>query len=182
MNWINTNQRYGTLSITMHWLMVLLIIAVFASIELRELFEKGTENRDMFKSLHFMFGLTVFALVWIRLIMMLQQVTPAIMPTSTEIQMKVAKAVHVFLYLIMIGMPISGWLILSAAGKPIPFYGYELPALIDKNKEIAELIEEVHETVGEAGYFIIGLHAAAALYHHYIMGDNTLSRMLPEKD
>ena len=60
---------------------------------------------------------------------------------------------HVALYALMIGMPLAGWLILSAEGKPIPFFGLQLPALISENRPLAKLIEEVHETVGTLGYF-----------------------------
>jgi cytochrome b561 len=68
---------------------------------------------------------------------------------------------------------------LSAAGKPIPFFGLELPPLIGENKELAKTIKEVHETGGTVGYYLIGLHTAAALFHHYLVRDNTLRRMLP---
>ncbi|HLF95708.1 MAG TPA: cytochrome b/b6 domain-containing protein [Methylococcaceae bacterium] len=57
-----------------------------------------------------------------------------------------------------------------------------MPALVGESKYLAELIEEVHETAGTVGYFLIGLHAAAALFHHYVVGDNTLRRMLPNLD
>jgi cytochrome b561 len=79
----------------------------------------------------------------------------------------------------MIAMPILGWLILSAEGDPIPFWGLELPPLTAPDKEFAEQLEEVHETIGNVGYFLIGAHAAAALFHHYVMKDNTLIRILP---
>ena len=82
----------------------------------------------------------------------------------------------------MLGMPLAGWLILSAAGKPIPFFGIHLPALIAENKDLSKLIKEVHETVGTIGYFLIGLHALAALFHHYVLRDNTLLRMLPGRN
>ncbi|MBP6682250.1 MAG: cytochrome b/b6 domain-containing protein, partial [Halioglobus sp.] len=67
MGMINTRDRYGTLSITMHWLMFLLLVAVFACMELREFYPKGSEPREALKSWHFTLGLTVFALVWLRL-------------------------------------------------------------------------------------------------------------------
>jgi len=79
----------------------------------------------------------------------------------------------------MIGMPVLGWLILSGEGKTIPFYGMELPALIAKNKELAENVEDIHKTIAEVGYYLLGLHTLAALYHHYLVKDNTLRRMLP---
>jgi cytochrome b561 len=72
--------------------------------------------------------------------------------------------------------------LLSAAGKPIPFFGLDLPALISENKDLARTLKELHETCGTIGYFLIGLHAVAALFHHYIVRDNTLLRMLPKRD
>jgi len=81
----------------------------------------------------------------------------------------------------MLAMPLLGWLILSSADATIPFYGLELPALVAPDKALAEQIEEVHETIGTIGYFLIGLHALAALFHHYVVKDNTLRRMLPGK-
>ena len=64
----------------------------------------------------------------------------------------------------------------------LPFFGLQLPALIAENKDLASQIKEIHEAVGTTGYFLIGLHAVAALYHHYIKRDNTLTRMLPERE
>jgi cytochrome b561 len=89
---------------------------------------------------------------------------------------------HSVLYVFMICMPLGGWLILSTAGEPIPFFGLQLPALIGESRHLSKLIKEVHEAVGTAGYFLIGLHAAAALFHHYVLRDNTLRRMLPNRD
>jgi cytochrome b561 len=83
------------------------------------------------------------------------------------------------LYAFLILMPLLGWLTLSAAGKAIPFFGLELPALIGPDKALAESIEDLHGTIGTLGYYLIGLHAAAALYHHYFVQDDTLRRMLP---
>lgn len=81
----------------------------------------------------------------------------------------------------MVGMPLAGWLLLSAAGKPIPFFGLQLPALIGESKDLAGVIKEIHEIGGTVGYFLIGLHAAAALFHHYFLRDDTLRRMLPSQ-
>jgi cytochrome b561 len=70
-------------------------------------------------------------------------------------------------------------LILSAENKAVPFFGLQLPALIGENKDLAKQLEEVHELIGNVGYFLIGIHAAAALVHHYVQRDNALARMLP---
>jgi cytochrome b561 len=175
----NTNDRYGSLSIAMHWLMFLLLVGVYACIELRELYPKGSDPRNALKAWHFTLGLTVFSLVWLRIALRLFQLTPAIAPPIPRWQQVLSKLVHFALYALMIGMPVAGWLILSGEGKPIPFYGMELPALMAKNKDLAHTLEEIHETAGTVGYYLIGLHALAGLYHHYFMRDNTLKRMLP---
>jgi len=181
MSWKNAASRYGSLSIGIHWLMLLLFVAVYGTVELHELFEKGSDLRKVLMTWHFMLGILVFVLVWLRLAARLSGPTPAILPEPPGLQQLSSKLLHLALYALMIGMPLTGWLMLSAAGKPIPFFGLELPTLIGENKDLAEQLEELHEIVGTTGYFLIGLHTVAALYHHYIKHDNTLTRMLPER-
>ena len=181
MSWKNTEHRYGSLSIALHWLMLVLIVAVYCTMEFRSLFPKGSDGRTLMVQAHFMLGLTVFALVWLRLLARVIAPTPQIVPAVPLWQAIPAKLMHLALYALMIGLPLAGWLILSAKGKPIPFYGLELPALIGKNPDLAEQIEHWHVLIAEAGYWLIGLHAAAALFHHYISRDNTLTRMLPRR-
>lgn len=177
----NTTNRFSATTIGLHWLMLILLIAVYSCIELRELYPKGSDPREALKTWHFMLGLSVLALVGLRIYARLVSATPPITPEPARWQSLVAKSTHVALYGLMIGMPLLGWMILSAAGKPIPFFGLELPALVAKNKALADLLKEVHETIGVLGYYLIGIHAIAALYHHYVLKDDTLSRMLPLK-
>lgn len=179
MKWKSDSERYGLLSISLHWLMLLLLAAVFACIELRELYPKGSEPREALKAWHFTLGLSVFVLVWLRLAFRVGAPTPQITPAPARWQQLSGKTVHVLLYALMIGLPLGGWLMLSAAGKPIPFWGLELPALMGPNKELAGQIKELHALGGEIGLWLVGLHAAAALLHHYVLRDNTLRRMLP---
>jgi cytochrome b561 len=178
----NTTTRYGSLSIGMHWFMLLLMAAVYACIELREIYPRGSDPREALKTWHNMLGLLVFVLVWVRLALQFTGPTPHIEPASPAWRMLLAKLMYLALYVLMIGLPILGWLILSAEGKPIPFFGLELPALIGADKEFAKTLEEIHETAGTVGYYLIGFHALAALFHHYVKHDNTLVRMLPDKD
>lgn len=177
----DTQQQYHKLSIALHWLMFLLMVAVYACIELRELYPKGSDLREGLKAWHFTLGLTVLALVVIRIGARIKYLAPEISPAPVNWQRYSAKLAHVFLYAMMFCLPIAGWVMLSAAGKPIPFWGFELPALIDENKDLAKQIKQVHATIGELGYYVIGLHAFAALYHHYFLKDNTLVRMLPKR-
>lgn len=171
--------RYSRLSISLHWLMLLLIAATYACMELREFLPRGSDPREAMKSWHFMLGLSVLFLVIVRIAARFLAPAPPIVPTPAAWQAWSAKLVHLALYALMLGMPIAGWIILSAEGKPVPFFGLELPGLVGKNHGVAESFEEIHETIGKIGYFLIGAHALAALFHHYVVRDNTLRRMLP---
>ncbi len=181
MNWTNTAQGYGKLSIGLHWLMLLLLLAVYALIELRGIYPQDSAPREAMKSWHFMLGLSVLALVSIRVFLRVVQTRPAITPPLPLWQSRLATLAQVLLYGLMIGMPLAGWFLLSAAGKPIPFFGLELPSLLAENKPLAKQIKYLHALAGELGYFLIGLHAVAALFHHYVKKDNTLTRMLPRR-
>ena len=175
-----TSDRYGSLSIGLHWVMLLLLIAVYACIELRVFFPKGSDLRTALKTWHFMLGVSVFVLVSIRLTVHLINPVDLIESAMPGWSTFISKLMQITLYIFMIGMPLAGWLLLSAEGKPIPFFGLQLPALISENKDLAELIKEIHATSGTVGYFLIGLHALAALFHHYVLKDNTLRRVLPK--
>lgn len=172
------SDRYSTASIFLHWAMLLLIVAVFAAMELREYYPKGSDTRNWFKSWHFTLGLTVFALVWIRIgaRVLTQTPTPLNEPAWRRLS---AKAVHLALYALMIVMPLAGWALLSAEGDGIPFYGLSLPALISQNEATAAQIKPLHELGGNILFWLIGAHAAAALVHQYVLKDHLLARMMP---
>lgn len=179
MNMTSIRQRYSSLSIALHWVMVVLITTVYATILLRENYPRGSDIREGLKTWHFMLGLAVLTLVIIRLIARFANRPPAITPEPSAVQALLSKVVHFALYAFMVAMPIAGWLILSAAGKAIPFFGLELPPLTGPNQSLAGQVKELHELAGTVGYYLIGLHAVAALFHHYVIKDNTLLRMLP---
>ena len=130
MTLTNTQTRYGSLSIALHWLMLILLAAVYACIEFRGLFPKDSAERDLMKTLHFMLGLTVFTLVWLRLLLKVTRPTPRIEPKPPAWQTGLAHLMHWALYLFMISMPILGWLITSAEGHQVMFYGFDLPLLV----------------------------------------------------
>jgi Ca2+-transporting ATPase len=159
--------------------MLLLLIAVYTCIELRGFYPKGSDIREALKTWHYMLGLSVFGLVCLRLLFCLIGSFPQSEPELPKWQKLSSGLIKTILYMLMIIMPLAGWLILSAEGKPIPFFGLQIPVLINENKAVAELTKEIHTTFGTVGYFLIGLHAIAALYHHFVVRDNTLMRMLP---
>lgn len=178
----NDQDHYGSLPVAMHWLMLLLLIGVYSCIELRELYPKGSDPREALKHWHFMLGLTVFALLWLRVAIRLRAgPAPIIKPTMGIWTHRLAKLMHLALYLFLLVMPVLGWLTLSAKGKVIPFFGLELPPLLAADKALSHSLEDIHTTIGTIGYYLIGLHALAALLHHYVLRDNTLRRMLPAR-
>jgi P-type Ca2+ transporter type 2C len=181
MQWRNDKKRYGVLSIGLHWLMLVLLIAVYACIELRGYYPKGSDIRDAFKAWHYSLGLSVFVLVWLRLLFNLFGSFPQIEPELPQWQKLSSGLVKTILYIMMIVMPLAGWLILSTEGKPVLFFGLQIPSLLNENKVVAELTKEIHTAFGTVGYFLIGLHAIAALFHHFVLRDNTLQRILPIK-
>ena len=171
--------RYSSLSVSLHWVMLILLIAVYACMELREFYPKGSDFREGLKMWHFMLGLSILLLVLVRIIARVLGSAPPITPLPPAWQELLAKVTHLALYAFMIAMPIAGWVILSASDKAIPFFGLNLPALVGPNKALAGQVKELHEAVGTIGYFLVGLHAVAALFHHYIVKDDTLRRMMP---
>ncbi|MBV2181501.1 MAG: cytochrome b [Castellaniella sp.] len=172
-------NHYNRLSIALHWLTLALLIAVYALIELRDLAPKGSALRDGIQMWHETLGLTVFCLFFFRLAVRRTFGIPPITPEPLAWQHTAARVMHWALYLFLILTPVLGWITLSAQGKVVPFFGYEWPALMGPDKAWGHDLKEIHETIGNLGYYLIGLHALAALYHHYIVGDNTLQRMLP---
>lgn len=128
-----------------------------------------------------MLGLLTLILVCVRLYLRSLQITPNITPPLSSFQAWGAKAAHITLYVFMVAMPIFGWIVLSAKGKVIPFFGLELPPLIEFDKLLGKSLEGWHKDIGTWGYYLIGFHAIASLVHHYIQKDNTLTRMLPKK-
>lgn len=171
-------QRYHRLSITLHWLMVLLFIGVYACIELKGYVPKGQPLRAALVGGHGILGTLILLLVALRLIARLRHPAPPIEPRPPRWQTGVAHATHGLLYLLMIVTPVLAWLMLAIAGKPFPWLGFEIPLPVTVDEVLAKRIKGVHEWIGNAGYWLIGLHALGGLFHHYVVRDNTLRRML----
>lgn len=170
-------SRYSAPTVLIHWLTLLAFIGLYAAINLTDLYPKGSDTRQLLRTAHISLGLIVFGLVLLRLVFRFAGATPVIVPEPPAWQEKLAKLGHLALYGLMVLMPLLGWAGLSARGKSIPFFGVELPALIAENHDLGRTLMDIHEALGNIGYFLIGIHAAAALYHHYFLKDNTLQRM-----
>ena len=181
MGWRNTTTRYGWLPASLHWLTLLLVVVAYASMELRGLFPRGSVTREAMKSWHYVLGISILVLTLLRLAVLLASPVPADALSGARWQRVAAKWARLALYCFLLAMPLLGWLLLSAKGGHVAFAGVEFPALGAQDKGLAGLFEELHEAGATIGYFLVGLHAAAALHHHYLLRDDTLRRMLPTR-
>jgi cytochrome b561 len=126
-----------------------------------------------------MLGVTVLGLAALRLAVRAVSRAPAVEPAPPRWQAAAATLVHVALYVVMFALPLTGWLMFNADGKEVVWFGAQLPTLIAPDKALAHTIKDVHEVLANTGYALVGLHAAAALFHHYVVRDNTLRLMWP---
>lgn len=179
MNTEGQIQKYAPISIAMHWLTLILMIAIYGSIELHEAIPRGNPLRGAMEDWHIYLGFTVFVLALIRLTINLRSTTPPITPTPPSWQMLTNKGMKIYLYALMFMAPLFGWLYLSANDESIVWFFIQMPAIAPVSEAIAEFSEEAHEVLGSSGYLFIAVHAFAGLYHHYIVKDDTLKRMLP---
>lgn len=172
-------DRYGGGVIALHWLVLVLIAGAYATIELREFYPRDSPERALLRLWHYGFGLAALAATLVRMLARASRRAPAIVPPPPVWQEELARFGHIVLYALMLGLPILGWLALGAEGRPVALAGVMLPMLTGPDQAWVKPLEKTHEIAGQAGYALIGLHAAAALWHHYVMRDNTLALMWP---
>lgn len=176
----NTPTRWGSVARFLHWLFLFLLIGAWYAVEMHEEFPKGTPERRAWMQLHFAIGVSIFALLWIRLGWRLSGDHPAPLP-GPRWQQLTSALVHGALYLILIVMPVTGLLTTQLEGRVVSWFGlFDLPLFLGENKELAEGLEELHgEVLWPALLVLVAVHAGAALWHHFILKDATLRRMLP---
>jgi cytochrome b561 len=175
-----STSYYGSMNIALHWTTLVLMIAIYASIEWHETLPRGTDLRRLTEDWHIYLGLILLPLALFRFVVILRTSIPAITPTPPRWQLIASTTLKVYLYVLMIGMPIIGWIMLSAEGHSVAFFSIPLPALAPESEALADIAKEAHEILGTSGYAFITLHAIAGLYHHFIVKDDTLRRMLPK--
>lgn len=175
----NTAERWGWVSLSLHWLTLLAIAGlVVVGLVMQEL--PNSPTKIQVYGLHKSFGLTVLALTVLRLLWRLVAGTPAPVPGTPRWQSFIAQATHGALYVILLAMPLSGWLYNSASGFPLKWFGlFALPKLSGYDAGVKAFALAAHEWLFIALAVIVAVHAAAALKHHYLDRDATLSRMLP---
>ena len=169
--------KYHPASIFFHWLVALLVVAAFAVIELKGQFPKGSEPRELCKSIHGVIGQLIFIAMALRLMVRFTYGVPE--PTNPKTAfVSLAKGMHWLLYALLLISPIFGLLYFQYGGKEIHFFGLVWPQFVTPNPEMKKAVEGIHEFMGNTLYFLIGIHALAGLWQHYVIKDDTLRRML----
>jgi cytochrome b561 len=182
-------SSYSRAAIALHWLIALLLIGNFAGgLFMGDLLAPTAtpEQKQLgFKIIQFhkSMGLTILMLSLLRLSVRLVGGTPPLPGHMTPLERFLAKATHWGFYAVMILVPLTGWIMVSASplGFPTIWFGlFEWPHLpIETSKATSSAASEVHEIIAFAGAGLFLLHVAAALKHHYMDRDDVLARMLP---
>lgn len=172
----NTSDRFGFIAIFLHWLMALMIIGLLV-LGLYMVRLPVSLEKLKFYGWHKEFGLLILALVIVRFSWRLMNITPNL--NLPLLEKMAARTVHWAFYGFMIAMPITGWMMTSAAGLPPSFFGlFVLPNLVSPNEELRQLLQEIHKCLAYGLIAAIVLHICAALKHHFIDKDDILKRML----
>lgn len=171
--------RWGVVSQLFHWTCAALVVALGAiGLYMTELSSPVAKIRIY--ALHKSLGITLLALVVLRLLWRWTRPAPGPVPGMSRHLRLAADGTHGFLYVMMIAMPLSGWLYNSASGYPLQWFRrFNLPALAGKDEQLARLAHALHEYGFWLLLVLVVGHVGAALYHHLFLDDGTLHRMLP---
>src|SRR5262245_2553893 len=175
----NTLSRWGHVAQFLHWLIVALIITQVILANIAEDLPLGVKKLAMYAR-HKSVGITILALAVIRLLWRWANPTPALPSTLKPYERTLAGLTHFGLYLLLFAMPLTGWMMTSARGFPVSWFGFfQLPDFVPKNDALYNAMKETHDTLALALFAIVTLHVVAALKHHFVLKDDVLRRMLP---
>ncbi len=176
----NTDERWGAVSQSLHWLIVVLILGLgVVGLTMGEL--PKTPKYFWVYTMHKSFGITVLVLMLARLAWRLYAGAPKPVAGTPGWQQAIASVTHWLLYALALAMPLSGWLYDSASGlRPFKFFGlFAMPKLVAPDNALKALTHELHEWGFWLLIALVAAHAGAAFYHHLFRHDATLARMLP---
>lgn len=175
---MNGVKRYSTGSKLLHWVIAIIVITMLSLSFFLD------DVPDEYKSTAFMmhksFGLTVLILMIIRFVWILHKGKPSL-PISIPLWEKIlSHLVQYSFYILLIAMPICGWIMSVAGGRVPTFFGlFYLPLPIAENKPLSKLMLQCHQIIAWILIVLIILHVAGAIKHHFIDKDKVLRRMLP---
>jgi len=185
----NTTDRYGTVAATLHWLIALFVIAnICLGLYMADL-PRSDPNKFMIFQTHKSIGLTVLVLSVLRVIWRLINPVPAL-PAGLSAPLRyAAHASHFLLYFLIVFIPLTGWIMVSASplGNGTLYFGLfdwpNLPLFTGMTRAelhpMRETFETAHVILAWSAIVLVPLHVGAALYHHFWRGDTVLRRMVP---
>ncbi len=173
----NTANSYGWVSIIAHWLSAFVVIGLFGlgywMVDLDYYSSWYKTGPDIHRSI----GILLAILIVARIVWKIVNTNPK--PIGSTLEKKAAHAVHGLLYLILLVIFTSGYLISTADGRGIDVFNwFTVPSMGEFIKNQEDLAGEVHEILAYTLMGLVGLHALAALFHHFVHKDKTLSRMV----
>lgn len=176
---IAERSKYSKIAIWLHWIIAILVIANIGLAELTEDFSR--EARGPYMDVHKAFGITVLFLSLGRLVWRLGHKPPALPSGMPSWQVIASKASHFLFYLLMIGLPLGGWLWMSTYPAPVSYFGlFDVPVLpVEGNKALGESLHEGHKLGGKIMLALIVVHLAAVAKHQFFDKDNLFRRMWP---
>ena len=177
-------DRFSLVQRLLHWLLALLVIpALGVGMTLgwlgfdgaRDAF--GMEVTNALYTGHKTIGVLILALMTLRLVLRLILGAPPPVPTLTSFERLASQAVQAAMYLVLLAMPLVGWLATAAGGYPVQFFAWTLPGLIAKDPALSEKLFELHGLLGWALLALLALHIGGALRHWLVKRDGVMRRM-----
>ncbi len=177
---ITVQPRYTRTAITLHWLIFVLLIVQFILGWTMPHIGRNTPVTTLI-SLHFSLGVLILALIVVRLVWRITHGKPPQDPTVPRWQAHLADVVQWLLYLLLLVVPLLGWINASYRGMAFTFFGlFPVPPLLATHAPGWDWTGDIHIDIAEYGILVLaGLHIAAALYHRVVCRDQVLQRMLP---
>jgi len=159
----------------------LLLVLIAMGLYMVQLPDVGFDtNKITLILVHKALGMLALAIAALRLGWRLANVLPRFVDGLPDWQQVAARFVHLMFYALLFAVPVTGWLMSSAGGYPVPFFSFfDVPDLIGTNEWLFQVLIEVHRWLAWLLLFFLVLHAAAALRHHFALRDDTLQRILP---
>jgi cytochrome b561 len=175
----NTAERFGLVAKTLHWLTLVLLVASF-TLAISMVNMPFSPRKLEFYSWHKWVGVTIFLVVLLRLGWRLVNPVPQQPSGMPRWQQRLAGSSHAALYAILIVMPITGWIMSSALNLPVVYLGLvHIPSPFGVDRALGETMKTVHLSLAVALLVLVTIHALAALYHHIVLRDDVMRRMLP---
>ncbi|MEJ0093673.1 MAG: cytochrome b [Methylocella sp.] len=174
-------EEYHHVSQWLHWLTALLVFAILPiAWVMTSMADDNPWVRTLFM-IHKSLGVTIFVLVAFRIFWRALNPPPPLPWSLEPWESILAKVSHVLLYLILLAMPISGYILSSASDHPVNFFNlFKLP-LLPEDKPLAKVAQNVHLALQWAVYALVGLHILATSWHIFVRRDGVLNRMLPKQ-